>query len=229
MAKSALLGSSLAKKYWMALTGLFLCTFLVAHLAGNLQLLGTGEAARLQFNAYAKFMTSFPLIKVLSYVTYFSILFHAVDGLMLAVQNKAARPVKYAHNRPGANSIWASRNMALLGTILLVFIVTHMSNFWYVMHWGVIGTDSAGNKDLYEVVMTFFRDPAYGLVFTMLYVLAMAAMGFHLWHGFASGFQSLGLRHPRYLPLIQKTGSAFAILVSGLFAIIPLIIHFTHA
>lgn len=229
MAKSAFLGSSLAKKYWMALTGLFLCTFLVAHLAGNLQLLASGEEARLQFNAYAKFMTSFPLIKVLSYVTYFSILFHAVDGIALTIQNKKARPVKYAHNRPQANSIWASRNMALLGTILLVFIVTHMKNFWYTMHWGAIGVDSAGNKDLYEVVMLFFTDPSYGLVFTLLYVIAMAALGFHLWHGFQSAFQSLGLRHHRYTPLIKGTGQVASVLVAFGFAIIPVWIHFNHA
>jgi succinate dehydrogenase / fumarate reductase, cytochrome b subunit len=132
MAKSALLKSSLAKKYWMALTGLFLCLFLVGHLAGNLQLLVPNNA--LQFNQYALFMTTNPAVKLLSYVTYISIIFHAVDGIMLTIQNKKARPIGYAMNNPKENSTFASRNMAVLGTVILVFIATHMMNFWAKMH-----------------------------------------------------------------------------------------------
>ncbi len=131
MAKSALLKSSLANKYWMALTGLFLCLFLVGHLLGNLQLIFSDALA---FNLYALFMTTNPAVKILSYLTYFSIIFHAVDGIILTVQNQKARPVKYVMNKPEKNTIWASRNMAVLGTVILVFIVTHMVNFWAVMH-----------------------------------------------------------------------------------------------
>jgi succinate dehydrogenase / fumarate reductase cytochrome b subunit len=132
MAKSALLKSSIAKKYWMALTGLFLCLFLVGHLAGNLQLLMPDS--RLQFNQYALFMTSNPIVKILSYVTYISILFHAIDGIILTVQNKKARPIGYAKSDAGANSSLPSRSMAVLGTLILVFIATHMVNFWARMH-----------------------------------------------------------------------------------------------
>jgi len=134
MSKSVLLKSSLAKKYWMAFTGLFLCLFLVGHLLGNLQLFMTGEAGRLQFNQYAYFMTTNPAVKILSYVTYISILFHAIDGFLLTYQNRKARPQQYAHTQRNANSKWYSRNMAILGTILLVFIATHMVNFWAKMH-----------------------------------------------------------------------------------------------
>jgi succinate dehydrogenase / fumarate reductase cytochrome b subunit len=98
MAKSALIKSSIAKKYWMALTGLFLCLFLTGHLAGNLQLLIPDNAAA--FNQYALFMTTNPAVKLLSYLTYISIIFHAVDGIMLAIQNKKARPIAYAKNNP---------------------------------------------------------------------------------------------------------------------------------
>ena len=89
MAKSALLKSSIAKKYWVALTGLFLCLFLAGHLAGNLQLLVPNNA--LNFNQYALFMTSNPAVKLLSYLTYISILFHAIDGIALTIQNKKAK------------------------------------------------------------------------------------------------------------------------------------------
>jgi succinate dehydrogenase / fumarate reductase cytochrome b subunit len=134
MSNSAVLKSSIAKKWWMALTGLFLCLFLVGHLLGNLQLFIDGEAGKRAFNEYAYFMTHNPLIKVMSYITYFSILFHAIDGIALTIQNKKARPQKYAYNKPGANSSLPSRYMAVLGTLILVFIGLHMVNFWGKMH-----------------------------------------------------------------------------------------------
>ena len=273
MAKSALLKSSLAKKYWMALTGLFLCLFLAGHLAGNLQLI-FGDA--LQFNQYALFMTTNPAVKLLSYVTYISILFHAIDGILLTIQNKKARPIGYAKENPGANSAWASRNMAVLGTLILVFIVTHMVNFWAVMHFDesmplqtitidvggqkqefYLTTDGGylpkmqveqkaveirnrteffdasakvklkdGYKDLHKITFAFFQDAQYGLIATIMYVLAMFVLAFHLLHGFASAFQSLGLNNPKYNGLIRGFGKGFAILVPLLFAIIPVYIHF---
>ncbi|MBP6424515.1 MAG: succinate dehydrogenase cytochrome b subunit [Flavobacterium sp.] len=272
MAKSAILKSSLAKKYWMAFTGLFLCLFLSGHLAGNLQLIFSDA---LHFNQYALFMTTNPAVKILSYVTYISILFHAIDGIVLTIQNKKARPVTYAKT-DGSSSSFSSRNMAVLGTIILVFIVTHMVNFWAVMHFdknmplqtisiGQAGQqqeyylttdggylpkaqidqqmikienrteffDAAANvkikegyKDLHKITVAFFKDPKTGLIATILYVLAMFTLAFHLLHGFQSAFQTLGLNNPKYTPAIKKFGAAFAIIVPLLFAIIPVYIHF---
>lgn len=217
MARQGLLGSSLAKKYWMALTGLFLCLFLIAHLAGNLQLLDMSPAGQLKFNAYAKFMTTFPVVKAISYLLYFSILFHAFDGILLAIQNRQARPVRYAKENAGANRSWASSNMALLGTLILVFLVIHMKRFWYEMHWGALGLDADGNKDLYAVVAAAFSE----LWYVALYVVSMAVLAFHLLHGFQSSFQSLGLNHPRYTPIIKNIGVFFGVVVPILFALIP--------
>lgn len=273
MAKSALLKSSLAKKYWMAFTGLFLCLFLVGHLIGNLQLIyGTS----LQFNQYALFMTTNPLIKVMSYVTYLSIIFHAIDGIVLTVQNKKARPIGYAKENAAANTKWASRNMAVLGTLILVFIATHMMNFWAKMHFSDMPLQTTsmssemygeqelyntvngdyvpvqqvqegqiviknkteffradmdlkigeGYKDLYKITVDFFKDKKAGLWFTLFYVFSMAVLAFHLYHGFASAFQSLGLNHQKYNGIIKKTGMVFSIIVPVLFAIIPIYIRF---
>ena len=273
MAKSALLKSSLAKKYWMALTGLFLCLFLAGHLAGNLQLI-FGDA--LQFNQYALFMTTNPAVKLLSYVTYISIVFHAIDGILLTIQNKKARPIGYAKENPSANSHWASRNMAILGSLILIFIVTHMISFWAVMHFDenmplqtttidvggqkqdfYLTTDGGylpkmqveqkaviiknrteffdaaanvklkdGYKDLHKITFAYFQDAKFGLIATIMYVLAMFVLAFHLLHGFASAFQSLGANHPKYNGFIRVFGKGFAILVPLLFAIIPVYIHF---
>ena len=107
------LTSSIGKKIVVALTGLFLTLFLVVHLMGNLQLLKNdgGEA----FNHYSEFMGHNPLIQTISKVNFAFILGHAIWGIFLAFKNRAARPTRYAVNKPGANSRWASRNMALLG------------------------------------------------------------------------------------------------------------------
>lgn len=236
MSNSALLKSSLAKKYWMAATGLFLCLFLAGHLAGNLQLIFvTGEEGRLQFNEYALFMTSFLPVKILSYLTYISILFHAIDGVVLSITNRKARPIKYFKENAAANSTWSSRNMGVLGTVILVFIISHMSHFWYVMHYGSlpiqITADGVELKDLYTEVMTFFNPNinSLALPMTILYVLGQIALAFHLIHGFQSAFQSLGARHPKYTPLIRIFGMGFAILVPALFAIIPIVLYITQA
>ena len=229
--QSSLITSSIGKKYLMALSGLFLCLFLVGHLLGNLQLFISGQQGADNFNLYAKFMTTNPLVKVLSYLTYFSILFHIVDGLLLTIQNRRAKPKRYIIEKGKANSSWASRNMALLGTILLVFIVTHMQNFWYVMHFGnikLVNIDGLAIKDLHTVVMDFFNPAKNSMAALMvgLYVFAMAAMGYHLQHGFSSAFQSLGLNHEKYNPIIKTIGTTFCVLVPTAFASIPVYLFY---
>ncbi|PCJ81994.1 MAG: succinate dehydrogenase [Bacteroidetes bacterium] len=223
MSKTGILKSSLSKKYAMAFTGLFLCLFLVGHLLGNLQLFASGPEGQSAFNEYAEFMTTNPLIKVMSYLTYASILFHVLDGFVLTLNNRKARPVKYVVEKGKLNSSWASRNMALLGTILLVFIVTHMNNFWYVMHFGEIPMVD-GLKDLHTITLAFFNPQINSLaaVMTLLYVFAMISMGFHLNHGFQSAFQSLGLNHPKYTPVIKFAGTAFSVIVPAGFASLPI-------
>lgn len=202
----------------MALTGLFLCLFLLAHLAGNLQLLDLTEDGRLKFNEYAMFMTTFPLVKIVSYLLYASILLHAVDGIVLAVQNYKARPVRYRYEKAGASSKWYSRQMALLGVLLLVFIIIHMRSFWYEMHFGSIGLDANGNKDLATITIAAFKQWWY----VAFYVFSMLVLAFHLLHGFKSAFQTLGINHPKYNKGIHTIGMFFGVFIPVLFALIPL-------
>lgn len=212
----------------MALTGLFLCTFLVGHLAGNLQLFIQGAEGQQAFNEYAEFMTTFPLVKLLSYLTYACVLFHIVDGIVLTIRNRKSRPVGYVKEKGSANASWASRNMGVLGTIIAVFLVSHMQTFWYKMHFGEMPMHD-GLKDLHTVVLAFFSpENSLGIVAVLGYVLAQMALAFHLVHGFQSGFQSLGLRHPKYTPAIEKTGYLFGIGVPLLFAIIPVFLYITQ-
>lgn len=215
--------SSIGRKYVMALTGLFLILFLVVHLIGNLQLLKAddGEA----FNVYAAFMTSNPLIVTISYVNYTMILFHIIWAIMLTRRNRAARgEVGYAVTKNSSH--WTSRNMGILGTFIFIFLVIHLRSFWYEMHWGGIPTATYAGveyKNLYAVV-----DAAYESVwFVLLYVVSMALLGFHLFHGFGSAFQTLGLNHVKYNGLIRGLGVGFSIVVPALFALIPVYMYFT--
>lgn len=249
--------SSIGQKLIMALTGLFLCSFLIIHMVGNLQLFKADSG--LAFNKYAVFMTTNPLIKTVSYLLYFSILFHAFKGIWLVFGNKKARPVQYAMVDGKANSHWTSRNMGLLGTIILVFVVVHMSNFWYEYKFGhvpytrytenlmtgivdveemdekyfqqeklkeevYLGERTIIVKDLYKEVSLEFKEEWW---LVALYVLSMAAVSFHLVHGFKSAFQTLGISHKKYNGLIHFIGVwFFGIIIPIGFAAMPLYFMF---
>jgi len=214
--------SSIGQKLVMSLTGIFLITFLPVHLLGNLQLLADdgGES----FNVYAKFMTGNPVIKTISYGLYAFILIHTVQGLALWFQNRNSRESRYAV-KATVNSSWASRNMGPLGMILLIFLIIHLAQFWFKMHWGsidIVDIDGDKVKDLYGPVYVAFKN----IFFVIFYVVCMGFIGLHLSHGFQSAFQSLGLNHKKYTPLIKGLGTAYSILIPLGFAIIPLYFYF---
>ncbi len=212
--------STLGRKLLMALTGLFLVLFLVVHLAGNLQLLKGDEGEA--FNIYAKFMTTNGLIKTTSYLLYATFIGHIVWSLLLTAHNQKARgPEKYAYSKAAPSVSWNSRNMGLLGTIVFVFLVIHMRNFWYEMHWGnvpMVMIEGEEYKNLYAIVNASFGEWWY----VALYTFAMLGLAFHLYHGFQSAFQTLGLNTSKYTPAIQGAGVAFSIIIPGLFALIPI-------
>lgn len=215
------LNSTLGRKLVVSLTGLFLCTFLIIHASGN-TLLFRGDGGQ-AFNEYTQFMTHNPLIKSISYILYTSILLHVVYTIMLTIHNRKARSVGYAYSRPSANSTWASRNMGFLGTILLIFIIIHMKTFWYEMHFGnvpYVSYDGEEYKDLYSIVNWAFAQWWY----TGFYVLSMVALSFHLVHGFHSGFQTLGIDHPKYNPFLSKLSWAFGIIIPIVFAAMPIFV-----
>ncbi len=223
------LTSSIGRKLIMSLTGLFLVLFLVVHLIGNLQLLydDGGEA----FNLYAYFMTHNPLIKTVSYGLYFFILLHAFQGIALWRKNRAARGgERYAVQVTRAVNTNASvaKGMAWIGIIIFIFLVLHLYQFWFQMHWGEVGMVTYGSggmaesvKDLYTIVKATYAD----ILYVIIYVISMIVVGMHLWHGFQSSFQTLGINHKKYSPLIHFLGKALAIGLSFGFAIIPILMY----
>lgn len=208
----------------MSLTGIFLMLFLIVHLLGNLQILSNDGGVG--FNAYAKFMTSNPLIKLTSYLLYLSILLHAIQGWRLWSQNRNARGAQgYAVKvtRAVSTNARAASRMGWLGTIIFVFLVLHMWQFWFQMKTGnveMVNINGVEVKDLYTPVMLAFSDPLYVIV----YVFSMYVIGLHLNHGFQSAFQTLGINHKKYSPLIRFLGKAYSILVPLGFALIPILV-----
>jgi succinate dehydrogenase / fumarate reductase, cytochrome b subunit len=214
--------STIGRKLLMALTGLFLILFLVVHLAGNLQLLHADQGKA--FNVYARFMTSNPLVVTISIVNFALITLHIVVAILLSRRNRIARgPEGYAVVKN--SSTLTSRNMGILGTLVLVFLVVHLKNFWYETHFGNIEpADYDGDKvkNLFLVVDIAYQQGWY----VILYVVSMVVVGFHLYHGFGSAFQTLGLNHVKYNGLIRVVGIAFSIIVPALFALIPILMYF---
>lgn len=214
------LSSSLGKKVLMSLTGLFLILFLAVHLAGNLQLLLSDEGRA--FNIYAHTMANNPLIRIISIGNFIFIGLHVIVSLFLSIKNKKSRPVGYAVSTKDSQSIWASRNMGILGTLILIFIIIHLKGFWYEFKFGSVSEvmyDGMKYLDGYSVVKFAFSN----IMYVVLYVVCMVALAFHLSHGFSSAFQTLGLNHKKYTPTIREVGMGFAILVPVLFALIPIL------
>lgn len=201
-------------KYLAALSGLFLILFLTGHLAGNLQLLiPQSNGAQKIFNEYAYFMSTNPVVKILSIITYISIIAHVFVTLALTIDARRKRPVSYKHASSPTNS-FGSKYMGILGTIILAFIVVHLSNFWYKAKF-------EGETDIYFLVVNKFQS----LEHVIVYVLAMLAIFFHVLHGFSSGFQSLGLITSKTRKFVKVIGMLYSLLIPILFAIIPIYIY----
>lgn len=213
--------SSIGKKMVMGITGLFLVAFLVIHcFLNSLIFINDGGLA---FNKGAHFMATNWLIRAMEIVLILGILAHIFQALRLTIENRKARPVKYAVTNGNANSTWYSRSMGLLGTLLLIFLIVHMSDFWVTSRFtGIPGIDSEGNEDLYAEMLVSFSD----LWLVIFYVLSMVSLAYHLIHGFSSAFQTLGLNHKKYTPFIKAFGFWFSILLSVVFSLMPLAIYF---
>ena len=222
--------SSIGRKLTMGLTGLFLILFLIVHLLGNFQLLKDdgGES----FNKYTYFMTHNPLIKTISYGLYFFILLHTIQGILLWSSNRKAKGQTYAVKVTPPGVSWMSSNMALLGTLILFFLIIHMGDFWFKMKFtDEMSLKTYNNfaegepiKDLYARVSTAFMNP----LLVASYIIGQIVLFLHLSHGFQSAFQTMGVNHPKYTPFIKGAGKVYSILVPLGFAIIPIIFFVLH-
>lgn len=233
----------------MALTGLFLIVFLIEHLIGNLLLL----VGPVEFADYAYFMGHNPIIRAAEFGLFAFFGIHIIDGLWLWMKNKGARSQGYAVKGGKYNASWFSRNMHWTGIVILTFLILHLISFWAFGRLDAnvdLGTDasvygaevtamiqSAASPDemehLTEVsheLMLSKKIESHFQVwwYSLIYILAMAFIGFHTNHGFQSAFQSLGVDHSKFKPLIKGIGTFISILIPAGFAAIPMYFLLDH-
>jgi succinate dehydrogenase / fumarate reductase cytochrome b subunit len=207
---SKVLFSSISKKFIMALAGLFLLTFLPVHLYINLMLLKSNPQP---FNDAAHFMATFPLVKIMEVVLIGALLIHISWGLYLQIQNWLSRPVGYASGNKSETSFF-SKFMIWTGATVLTFLVLHFFNFFFIK----LGLVKGNAEDFYSVAHSLFKIPAYNYI----YLACFAVLGFHLYHAFSSAFQTLGLNHRIWTPVVKAVALIYAIILPIGFALISI-------
>ena len=210
------LTSSIGKKIVMALTGLFLISFLIVHASINALIFYNDSGAI--FTIGAHFMATNPIIRTIEILLVLGFIIHIFQGLYLWKKNRDARPVQYAYKNDSASSSWYSRSMALLGTLILLFLIIHTSNFWIPNR---INQFRFGEElPLYKMMIEKFQNP----VEVLIYLFGCFSLFWHLLHGFWSASRSLGWSHIKYNNLIYYLGISFAIIVPSVLAMMPIAI-----
>ena len=208
--------SSIGKKITMALTGLFLITFLIVHAGINSSIfLNDGGET---FNTIARFMSHNWILRFLEVGLFAGLIVHIIQGLILWKQNSDARPIAYQTNKAQKNSTWYSRSMGILGTLLLLFLIMHISHFFIGTKIALYGGDQPHN--LFEEMKLVFGE----WYIVAAYILGLIALFWHLLHGFQSAFQTFGLNHKRFTPIIKAAGIGYTVIICVLFALMPLAI-----
>ena len=213
--------SSIGRKFAMALSALFLIIFLLQHFLINF----TSVISEETFNELSHFMGTNPVVQFLAQpILLVGVVFHFVMGFILEAKNKASRSVKYAMNKGSANSSWVSRNMIYTGLVVLGFMGLHFADFWVpeIAHKYVEFKPEDPNRYYEELLHKF--EPAWRVA---VYCLSFVFLSLHLLHGFQSAFQSSGVNHRKYTPLIQKLGKAYAILIPAGFIFIA-VFHYIN-
>ncbi len=207
--------SSVGTKLLIGITGLALFGYLLIHIAGNLVVFLGPNA----FNRYAFVLESNPLLIGIELLLLLVFLVHIYKAVKMFLANQTARPVGYAQKKPAgytSRKSFASTTMIISGLWILVFVVIHAKTFRE--GWGRQYEWPAGGRDLYRQEMEVFSNP----LITAFYVLTMAVVGSHLWHGLASAMQSLGIAHERWTPRFLAIGKVLAVVIAGAFMVIAI-------
>jgi len=207
---SKVLFSSISKKLVMALAGLFLITFLPVHLGINLLLLKSDPEP---FTKAAHFMATFPVIKIIEVVLISAILIHISWGIFIQIQNWLARPVGYVSGNK-SETIFFSRFMIWTGATVLAFFVLHFFNFFFIK----MGIVKGNPEDFYTTAHNLFKIPVYDFIYLTCFTL----LGLHLYHAFSSAFQTLGLNHRIWTPVIKVFALVYSIAIPAGFAFIAI-------
>lgn len=219
---SNFLSVAIGRKFIVSISGIFLMLFICVHLGANLLLIfdDSGEL----FNLGANFMATNPLIKVIEPILALGFLVHIIWTFYVSYLNYKARPVRYTESNASYSSSWASRNMLVLGSLILVFLVIHLWNFYYIIkfdHESMLTTEIDGvvMHDTYALVAGLFKASN---IYCIIYIVAGILLGLHLSHGFWSAFHTLGFSNKIWISRLQFIGQIFAFMIAAGFVIIPL-------
>lgn len=214
------LSSSIGTKLLIAFSGLCLFIFLIAHLGGNLLFIVGPDA----FNEYSHGLVSNPLVYAAEAGLLAVFLLHVIEAVWMVIANQAARPARYAQRtwartkNPRSRKSVASSTMIVTGTIILLFVVTHLATFKFGRYYET----ETGIRDLYRLQLEVFSQPGY----VAFYLVCMSIIFLHLWHGLSSAAQSFGLDHPTWTPRILTIGRVLAVVIAGGFFMLPLYTFF---
>lgn len=214
----------------MGLTGFFLITFLIVHCTVNSMIFFNDNGQT--FNHWGYFLGTNLIVRTMEIGLFAGLLLHIIQGLILWAQNRRARPVKYAVNRYREGK-WYSRSMGLLGTLILLFLILHLYHFWTPSRFGgmfgihkleeanLVDYNNQPVHNLYTEMQIIFQSSLVVIV----YILGVIALAWHLLHGFQSAFQTFGINHKKYTPIIKGFGVFYTIVVCTLFALMPIAIY----
>ena len=212
--------SSIGKKVAMALSGLFLVLFLTQHFSINLLSIFSEST----FNEVSHFMGNNPIVQfILQPILILGVLFHFSMGFILELQNSGSRSVKYSSYKGSANASWMSRNMIYSGIVILSFLGLHFYDFWVPeMNYKYIEGLPLDSDRYFNEMVHKFKNPAR----VGIYAFSFIFLSLHLFHGFASSFQSVGVNN-KYSKSIKSFTVAFSIVIPFGFIFIALFHHLT--
>jgi len=207
---STFTNSTIGRKLFMSLSGLFLISFLMVHLGVNLTMLWGADL----FNQASHFMETNFLIQAMQFILAAGFLIHIIYGIIITLKNNSARKIGYEMTNKSEHTPFNSRTMIHSGIIVLLFLILHMRDFFIPMKFSTV-------TDNYELVAAKFSNP----IFVGIYIIAFIALGLHLSHGFRSAFQTVGANHNKYTPIIKGLGTIYFLAMSIGFTTIAVVMY----
>jgi len=213
----------------MALSGLFLISFLIVHVGLNscifndLPIFNPDDDGSM-FNRAAYFMGNSLVVRIIEFGLFAVFLLHIIQGYAVEVKNRSMRKQGYKIDLGNRGSTWMSRSMAILGTLIFIYLVVHISQFWVPSRITQNLQEVQYNGTTVQVHNLYLRmyEVFQQLWVVILYLVGVIALCFHLLHGFHAAFRSIGVHNKKYLSLLKGLGYGFSVIVCILFALMPI-------
>jgi succinate dehydrogenase / fumarate reductase cytochrome b subunit len=218
--------SAVGRKIVMALTGLFLISFLLIHVGLNscifndLSIFNPDDDGSM-FNRAAYFMGNSLLIRIMEFGLFAGFLLHIIQGYAVEVKNRARRKKGYKVDLGNRGSTWMSRSMAILGTLIFIYLVVHIAQFWVPSRITGLEEVEYNGKQYHNLFIRMFNVFQQEWV-VILYLVGVGALLFHLLHGFHAAFRTVGVHNKKYLSMLKGLGYVFSVVVCLLFALMPI-------